>query len=220
MPPQQTLNEKVAEYKKDLDHIEDLLEQIKREYDLYFVGVRKRQPFEMRSQIERLLRKWRSSTIQKVEYTFRLTTLNSKYNSMVDVWEKIMKRREVDPRALSAYGPTTAQLAAEQASSNRAKEAADAQAASGGAQAAQAARTQAAGASNDPDARLRRVFDQYVDAKKDLGESTETLSYAKFKAQLEKQVETIRQKTQCKDVDFGVTRKDGKVSLTARPVKE
>src|SRR6185436_5476014 len=96
VPPQQTLNEKVAEYKKDLDTIEALLDQLKREYDLYFVGVRKRQPFEMRSQIERLLRKWRSSTIQKLELTFRLQTLNSKYNAMIDVWEKILKRRELD----------------------------------------------------------------------------------------------------------------------------
>ena len=65
MPPQQTLNEKVEEHERDLDNIEGLLLDIKREYDIYFSGARKRQPYEMRSRIERLPRKWRSSTIQR-----------------------------------------------------------------------------------------------------------------------------------------------------------
>lgn len=220
MPPQKTLNEKVDEYKRDLDTIADMLDLLKREYDLYFVGARKRQPYEMKSQIERLLRKWRGSNIQKLELQFRLTTLNSKYNSMVDVWEKILKRREIDPRALSPHGPTTAQLATEIAAVNR-----EAERLKTGApreeRAATAAAAEAPRVSQpvDAEARARGIFDKFVDAKREMGESIGGLSFDKFRAQLDKQVDSIRGKTQCKDVEFSVIRKDGKVSLTAKPIR-
>jgi len=216
---QQSLNERVDEYKRDLDGIEETLEQLKREYDLYFAGARKRPPFELRTQVERLLRKWRSSTIQKLELTFRLNTLNSKFNAMTDIWEKIMKRREVDPHALSPYGPRHPQPASAQAREQGAAEARIPAAASAGPAPGAARSTATAATPIDRETKLKRLYDQYVDAKKDLGETIDALSFSKFQTQLEKQVDQIRQKTQCKDVEFGVIRKDGKVSLTAKPVK-
>ena len=217
MPPQITLTEKVEEYKRDLDRIGEMLDLLKREYDLYFVGARKRQPYEMKGQIERLLRKWRGSNIQKLELQFRLNTLNSRYNSMIDVWEKILKRREIDPRALSPHGPTSAQLASEVAAVNREAE----RVMAGVQREERAVAVDAPRASQpiDPEARARGIFDKFVDAKREMGESIGGLSFDKFRAQLEKQVDSIRGKTQCKDVEFSVIRKDGKVSLTAKPIR-
>jgi hypothetical protein len=66
---------------------------------------------------------------------------------------------------------------------------------------------------------FRDVFDSFVAAKKKAGESTTKLNYESFKKTLEKQADQIRSAKGFKDVDFGVTVKDGKVSVVARPKK-
>lgn len=66
---------------------------------------------------------------------------------------------------------------------------------------------------------FRDVFDSFVAAKKRAGEATTKLSYESFRKTLEKQADQIRAAKGFKDVDFGVTVKDGKVSVVARPKK-
>ena len=208
MPPQKSLGERVEEFRRDLDTIQMLMDQLKREYDLYFAGARKRQPFDLKMQLERMMRKWRTTNIQKLELTFRLNTLQSRYAALTDVWDKIFKRREKDPRAITPFGPSAAQIAA----------AMQADRAPTPAEKREQAR-ESSTAKRDPEARMQRLFDDFVDAKRDMGE-TSGMSYDKFRAQLEKQTSAIRDRTQCKDVKFQVVRKGGKVSLTAKPVRD
>lgn len=66
---------------------------------------------------------------------------------------------------------------------------------------------------------FRDVFDSFVAAKEKAGEATTKLNYESFKKTLEKQADQIRAAKGFKDVDFGVTVKDGKVSVVARPKK-
>jgi hypothetical protein len=65
---------------------------------------------------------------------------------------------------------------------------------------------------------FRQVFESFVAAKQKAGEATSKLSYESFRKTLEKQADQIRS-AKGKDVDFGVTVKDGKVSVVARPRK-
>jgi hypothetical protein len=71
-------------------------------------------------------------------------------------------------------------------------------------------------APSDP---FRDVFDSFVAAKQKAGEATTKLNYESFRKTLEKQADQIRAAKGFKDVDFGVTVKDGKVSVVARPKK-
>jgi hypothetical protein len=66
---------------------------------------------------------------------------------------------------------------------------------------------------------FRDVFDSFVAAKQKAGEATAKLNYESFRKTLEKQADQIRAAKGFKDVDFGVTVKDGKVSVVARPKK-
>ncbi len=76
--------------------------------------------------------------------------------------------------------------------------------------------TPPAAAPSDP---FREVFDSFVAAKQKAGETTTKLNYESFRKTLEKQADQIRAAKGFKDVDFGVTVKDGKVSVVARPKK-
>lgn len=66
---------------------------------------------------------------------------------------------------------------------------------------------------------FRQVFDSFVAAKQKAGEATTKLSYESFRKTLEKQADQIRAAKGFRDVDFGVTVKNGKVSVVARPKK-
>jgi hypothetical protein len=65
---------------------------------------------------------------------------------------------------------------------------------------------------------MRNVFDDFVAAKEQAGQSTGKLTFDAFKHQLVKQRSKL-QSERGYDVDFGVTVKDGKVSLVARRKK-
>jgi hypothetical protein len=63
----------------------------------------------------------------------------------------------------------------------------------------------------------RAVFEQYVSARKQTGESTATVTYDKLAQSLEKQAERLRAKHgRDKKIDFEVVTKDGKTMI--RPV--
>jgi hypothetical protein len=64
---------------------------------------------------------------------------------------------------------------------------------------------------------FRKVFDSYVAAKEKAGESTGKLTYDSFRKKLSQQADKFRKSG--KDVDFGVSIKDGKVSVVARRKK-
>ena len=73
-----------------------------------------------------------------------------------------------------------------------------------------------AGAGDDS---YRKVFDSYVAAKQNAGEATAKLNYNNFKNALEKQADQLRTKRGIQNVNFGVSVKDGKVSVVARKKK-
>ena len=75
-----------------------------------------------------------------------------------------------------------------------------------------------AGATEDP--YFRSVFDQFLATKKQCGEATSGLTYAKFAEKLVKNRDDLMAKTGCREVRFTVYVKDGKAALKATPVKD
>jgi hypothetical protein len=75
------------------------------------------------------------------------------------------------------------------------------------------------GAEEEPETRYRRIYKEFFDLKKQCGESTEGLTYERFRATLKKQEEAIHERTKCSRVDFRVYVKEGKAALKATPVK-
>ena len=52
-----------------------------------------------------------------------------------------------------------------------------------------------------------------------MGETVDNLKFDNFRRQLEKQQSALKEKTGAKAIEFSVVRKNGKVSLTAKPKK-
>jgi len=65
----------------------------------------------------------------------------------------------------------------------------------------------------------KRLYQQYVKAKKLVGERTDNVSYDSLMRSLSKQAPGIMSKHNAKGVDFGVVIKNDKVVLKAKPKK-
>ena len=87
-------------------------------------------------------------------------------------------------------------------------------------QAPAAAAVLEAPAPSEDEAHYREVFAQYVEVRKECGESTAELSYEKFVVTLRKNRDQIMQaRPDTKDVRFSVYVKAGKAALKATPAK-
>jgi hypothetical protein len=72
----------------------------------------------------------------------------------------------------------------------------------------------------EEEAHFRHVFDDFVDAKRQCGESLVGLTQAKFLQKLRDNKATLVAKHDCRTVRFSVYVKDGKAALKATPVRE
>ncbi|HWL89359.1 MAG TPA: MXAN_5187 C-terminal domain-containing protein, partial [Polyangiaceae bacterium] len=66
----------------------------------------------------------------------------------------------------------------------------------------------------------RIVYEDFIRTKKQCGESTEGLTFAKFQHTLRKNRDALIQRHGCKRVRFSVYVKEGRASLKATPVKD
>ncbi len=74
-------------------------------------------------------------------------------------------------------------------------------------------------APSDEEGHFREVFEQFVEAKKQCGEPTSGLTYAKFSQTLRKNRDQIVTRHGAARVRFTVYVKEGKAALKATPVK-
>lgn len=71
----------------------------------------------------------------------------------------------------------------------------------------------------DEMAEWKVVFEEFVKTKKQCGESTEGLTFERFKGTLERNKAALVARHNCTFVKFTVYVKDGKAALRASPVK-
>jgi hypothetical protein len=64
----------------------------------------------------------------------------------------------------------------------------------------------------------RRVFDEYISARANLGMGIESLTYEKFARKLVANTEALKRKHKAQDVRFSVVVRDGKVVLKPQPI--
>jgi hypothetical protein len=65
----------------------------------------------------------------------------------------------------------------------------------------------------------RRVYQEFISLKRQLGENTKKLTYDKFKGTLQRNKDALMKRHKCEQVKFRVYEKQGRAALKASPVK-
>jgi hypothetical protein len=182
---------------RDLQRLEVGLKQLEAEYNMFFSGRLPKPPWETRAQVEALVKQYDRAYISNYGDRFRFQTLQARFATFIDLWDRGMRAREE-----GRSGPF-AQKRAQKGPEKRAPE----------------DRILHVAAFRDPVREIDKLTDLYeslVEARREVGE--EAVPFHKFAELVKNQVKKLRD-TGTPEVAFRVAVKDGKVNLTARALK-
>jgi len=180
---------------RELQRLEAELRKLEAEYNMFFAGALPRPPWETRNRVEALIKRWDRSYIQSYMDRFRFNTLQARYTTFADLWDRGLRAREE-----GRPGPFTRKPA---------------QPAPG----APSDRIVHVTTFSDPKKEIDKVhelYDRLMDARREVGD--EVVPFHKFVDLVKQQVTQLR-KEGSPEVAFRVAVKDGKVNLTARVMK-
>jgi len=183
---------------QDLQRLESELKRLEAEYNMFFSGRQAKPPWETRRRVEALVKHCDRAPIRNYGDRFRFSTLQSRFTSLVDLWDRGLRARE-EGRA----GPFAMKRSAAPAGVAHSKD-----------------RILHVTTLHDPFREMERLEDLYdslVAARHEAGE--EAVPFHKFAELVKTQVEKL-QRTGATDVAFRVALKDGKVSFIARALKD
>jgi hypothetical protein len=188
-----------SEHEREIQLLETELKRLEAEYNMYFAGRLPRPPWETRTRVTGMFKKFDriQNTITNYAVKFRFQTLQSRLTSQLDLWDRGLRSRE-EGRA----GPFAQPKIVE-----RPKPAIK-------------DRVVSVTTLSDPSQEMDKVQELYqnlVEARREAGQ--EGLPFPKFAELIKKQVGTLRLQGSS-EVAFRVALKDGKVAFTARAMKD
>lgn len=80
--------------KDQLDRIEADIAEVKRQYDLFFQGARRQEPFETRREVEETVRRMGQRKINNTNDQFRFNNLQSRFYSFSNLWIRTVRELE------------------------------------------------------------------------------------------------------------------------------
>jgi hypothetical protein len=196
---------KGSEFDREMQMLEAELKRLEAEYNMFFAGRLPRLPWETRKRVDTLIKQYDRSPMKNTAERFRFGTLQARFVSFCELWEKHLKAKE-EGRPLPGRGhkplvappPSAAKTAAE----------------------AKQDREQLLHEASFKDPmqeadRLKELYHQLSEARAKTGEAQ--IPYHRFAEVVRAQVTKLGGGE--KEVAFRVAMKEGKVTLTVTAAK-
>jgi hypothetical protein len=187
----------LTDIQKDLQLLAAALKQLEAEYNMFFAGRLPRPPWETRNRVQRLVTKWDRGNLQSAAERFQFDTLQRRFQTFSDLWDRGLRSRE-EGRA----GPFAAPPPRPQPPPKPAQQVVHA--------------TSFQDPMREMD-KLHSLYDSLMDARRDVGE--DVVPFHRFAALVKDQVAKARGDG-AGEVGFRVTVSEGKVNFTVRGLKE
>ena len=185
-----------TDIERGLQVLETEIKRLEAEYNMYFSGRLSKPPWETRGRVDAMVKQLDRSFIQNYGDRFRFNTLQSRYASLVDLWDRGLRAREEGRAGPFVHRRTT--------SVDVRKRPED--------------KVLGIAAFRDPTKemdKLRELYESVAEARKAVGD--EPVPFHRFADLVKSQVKKL--KAPGTEVTFRVAVKDGKVSFTARALK-
>ena len=185
-----------SDIERELATLEADLKRLEAEYNMFFAGRLARPPWETRSRVDAAIKRLDRTPLANYGDRFRLSTLQSRFSTFVDLWDRGLRAREegrpgpfAPPKP--AAGPAT-----------RRED-----------------RVVHVTTFSDPAREVEKLQDLYeslAKARREAGQKA--IPFQKFADLIRTQVSSLREKG-TQEVAFRVAVKEGKVAFTARALK-
>ena len=183
---------------RDLNQLAADLRQLEAEYNMFFAGRLPRPPWETRGRVEALLKRWDRRRIDTSVDRFRFQTLQARFASFADLWDRGQRAREE-----GRPGPFAQRPAPEPKKKPEHHD----------------TRVVHVTAFRDPVRemdKLHALYDSLMDARKEAG--GDTVPFHRFAALVKDQVAKFKE-AGSSEVAFRVAVAQGQVTFTARGLK-
>lgn len=188
----------LSEIQRDLQTLAAELKRLEAEYNGFFAGRLPRPPWETRGRVEALIKRWDRGHIETSLDRFRFQTLQARYATFIDLWDRGQRAREEGRPGPFAAPP----------SKKRDKKPEEPE-----------SKVLHVTAFRDPMRemdKLHSLYDSLMDARRQSGD--DVVPFHRFAALVKDQVGKLRE-AGSPEVAFRVAMKDGKVNFTVRGLK-
>ena len=189
--------QEVSDLDRELEILETELKRLEAEYNMYFSGRLPRPPWETRGRVQAMVRRLDNVHIANTGGRFRFNTLQSRFQTFADLWDRGLKAKEEGrPGPFANLRPPAEE---------RPKRPID--------------RVLSVTTFSDPVRemdKLHELYDSLAEARREVGE--DAIPFHKFANLIKAQVGALREKG-TPEVAFRVAVKHGKVAFTARAMK-
>jgi hypothetical protein len=182
---------------RELTTLEAELKRLEAEYNMFFAGRLPRPPWETRGRVEAMVKRLDRGHITNTGARFRLNTLQSRFQTFVDLWDRGLRARE-EGRA----GPFAHPARAEEQTPKRPED-----------------RILHVTTFSNPMQEMDKLHELYAslaEARRQSGE--EAVPFHKFADLVKTQVDGLKEQGSA-EVAFRIALKDGKVNFTARALR-
>ncbi len=177
--------------KLELKRLEEMITQLKVEYEQFFIGLTAMTPDGLYREVKLQMRKIRKSPFKKPWARYKLRTLESRFHTFNDYWQRTLKQKEEGKYTKDVF----------KANLRDKHKLEDAE-----------ARTKKGATSKQ----MSSLFDTYKRALESQTGKKQDIDFQAFQKSLAKQAKAYREKLGVKKLSFKVVVKDGKVSIKAK----
>jgi hypothetical protein len=194
------LPDESPDIERELQALEAELRRLEAEYNMYFAGRLPRPPWETRKRVEGLVKRMDRQYISNYGFRFKFSTLQSRFTSHVELWDRGLRSREEGRPGpfVQPPRPPTAEKSAKPAADARAVHV-----------------TTFKDPLKEMD-KLHELYDNLAEMRRQAGQ--DAIPFHKFADLIKTQVTQMKEKG-TPEVAFRVAMKDGKVAVTARALK-
>ena len=178
--------------------LEAELKRLEAEYNMFFAGRLPRPPWETRGRVDAMVKRIDRMRIANYGDRFRFTTIQSRYATFVDLWDRGLRAREEGRPGPFAQPRPVAQKPPPQRAQDRILHV-----------------TTFSDPLREMD-KLHDLYDSLADARRETGQ--DAIPFHKFAELIKTQVSSLKDKGS-REVAFRVAMKDGKVAFTARAMR-
>jgi hypothetical protein len=201
---------------EDLSRLEKRIVRLRIQFDLFFSGGLPKPPLDLRDDLDRDVKRLGATREMKLAQRFLYNTLLNRWNIFTELWNKRLQTREEGVRTPALARRRAAQSAPSSPVASPAPPGASAPRAAAQRRLRARASIRSIG---DSDGDLKAFYQSFLEARQENGEG-KAPSFERFRKEIERHVETIRQHASCERVDFRLYLENNKVALKARPLKE
>jgi len=187
----------LTDIQRDLLALAADLKRLEAEYTMFFAGRIKRPPWETRGRVDATIKRWSRGQITGTSDRFRFEMLQSRFQSLIDLWDRALRAKDEGRPGPFAYPAPKAHSKASEKDS----------------------KVVHVTSFKDPVreiGKLHGLYNSLMEARRHAGD--EVVPFHKFAALVTSQVTKLRQGGS-PEVAFRVAVKDGKVNFTVRGTK-